>query len=204
MKRAFLVLGLVFVVILPAWPQTQTQTSKTRQILRLYEKFLSVDSRVRQIEKESDELENDLRPFLESESWLNQMTGTAMVVGALKVWLIQLRKLEAEEDSLITQLVSSTVGMTGDAAQHADEGVRLLREQQVYLKQGIDRAERLTKEMTELFRSVREDRLGELEEAFSEEKFAAELKALDELDQKQELVLARAKDAFLRLRATLR
>ena len=201
MERGSAVLGVLLLVTVPVWPQTKPQASKGREVLNLYEKFLAIDERFNQMEKRSQQLEKDLKPFLESESALNQFTGAAMWVGALKVSIPEARDLAAEEDSIITKLVTSSTGLTGDAGRHADEGIRLLREQHVYVQQGLDRAVRLVEQMTGLFRSAREDRVADLPQLWDEEQFAAELKAIDELDQKQKLIVARAKDAFLRVKA---
>ena len=204
MKKMLAFLGLSLIAIVPLWPQTKPQPSKNREVLALYETFVIVDERLRQLEHHSQQLDKDLKPFLESDSALNQLTRAAMLVGALKAWIPEIRDLVAEEDSLITKLVTSSAGLTGDSGRHADEGIRLLREQHVYLKQSLDHMERLVEQMLELFRTIREDRLADLPELLDERQFAAELKAIEELDQKQELVLARAKDAFLRLKATLK
>ena len=168
MKRALVVLGLTILATLNVWPQTKTPASKTHEVLSLYEKFLGVDERVHRLEKESKELQKELNSFLESDSPLNQLTGAAMLVGALKAWIPQSKDLLTEEDSLITKLVTTSTGLTGDAGRYADEGVRLLREQQVYLKQGLDKAEKLAASMVDLLRSVREDRVADL--ARSEER----------------------------------
>ena len=202
MKRMLIVVALVLSMLAPAWPQTKPQASKTRDVLGLYEKFLAVEEKLDRLDKRFQQLEKDLKPFVESDSALNQLAGAAMMVGALKLWILEARELATEEDSLIARLVTASSSLMGDSGRHADEGVRLLREQHVYLKQGIERAERLIAQMTDLFRSIREDRLADLPELLDEREFAAQIKAIDELEQRRELVLARGKDAFLRFKAT--
>ncbi len=204
MKRVLTALGLLLLVVFSASPQTKSEASKQRQVLVLYEQFASVDRKLVQLEKRSNELEKELGSFLESDSALNRLSGVAMLVGAFKAWIPQTKDAIEEEDALITKLVTRSTGLTGEAGRYADEGVRLLREQHVYLQQGLGIAEQLAKDMTALLRSIREDRLADLPEILNEQEFNAQLKAIDELDQKQELARARAKDAFARLKASVK
>ncbi len=204
MKRVLAALGLFLLVVFCASPQTKSEASKQRQVLVLYEQFASVDHKLVQLEKRSDELEKELGSFLESDSALNRLSGVAMLVGAFKAWIPQMKDALTEENLVITKLVTTSTGLTGDAGRYADEGVRLLREQHVYLQQGIGLAEQLAKDMTQALRSIREDRLADLSEILNEGEFSAQLKAIGDLDQKQELARARAKDAFARLKASVK
>ena len=204
MKRVLTIIGLLLFVALLAWSQPKPQVPKQRQVLALYEQFVSVDQKLQQLESRSDELEKELKPFLESDSALNQLSGFAMLVGAFKAWIPQIKDALEEEDSIISKLVTASTGLTGDAGRHSDEGVRLLREQHVYLRQQLSLEEQLAKDITDALRSIREDRLADLPDILNERQFDARLKQMAELEQKEELVRARAKDAFSRLKATLK
>ncbi len=201
MRRVTSLLVLSVFALIPAWSQTKSETSKQREVLTLYGKFVEVEQRLQQLEKRSTELQKDLDAFLESDSPLKQLAGVAMLVGALKAWSPEIRDAIAEEDSLITKLVTASAGVTGDAQRHADEGVRLLREQHVYLKQSLDLYDELVKDLTQALRVIGEERLADFPEILDEQHFKARLKTIEELDQKQELTRARAKDAFSRLKA---
>ncbi len=201
MNRMVAKFGLCMVVVLPLWSQTASQQSKRVQVLGTYEKFMEVDAKFQQLQSRSQELEKEFEVFLESESALNQFVGVALLVGALKAWLPEVKGYLAEEDTLITKLVTSSAGLTPGAGRYADEGVRLLRERHVYQKQGWELAESLAKDTLKLLRGIREDRLSDISALLDEEQFRANLKTIDELDRKADLALAQAKDAFARVKA---
>ena len=204
MKRSLLAIVLVFLAVPPADPQTKSQASKANEVLRAYEKLISVHQRAQQLDSRSQELQKELKAFFESDSEVHRLIGFAMFVGALKAWVPEIKSLVTEEDSLITELVTASSGLTGDAARHADEGVRLLREQQVYSQQSATRASSLLDGMMELLRSIREESLADFSAQLERQELDSQLKIIDELDQKQELTFARAKDAFSRFKATMK
>jgi hypothetical protein len=193
--------ALVVLMTMPAWPQAKPQTSKLHAVLDQYAEFLSVDQKLEQLQSRSDELDKEMGAFFESESALNRLSGLAMYVGALKAWIPEIKDYLAEEDSQITKLVTLSTGLGGDAGRYADEGVRLLRERHVYLRQQLDLLDGLAKDMVSTLRGIREDRISDLPELLNGEEFSAKLKTTEELERKEQLVLAQAKDAFSRLKA---
>ncbi len=201
MNRMVAKLGLCMLVVLPLWSQTASQQSKRLQVLGTYERFMEADRKVQQLQSRTQELKKEFDPFLESESALNRFAGAALLVGALRAWIPELKDYLAEEDALITKMVTSSAGLTGDAGRYADEGVRLLRERHVYQKQALEIAESLAKDSLKLLRGIREDRLSDLSDLLDEQDFGANLKTMDDLDRKADLTLAQAKDAFARVKA---
>ncbi len=201
MNRMVAKLGLCMLVVLPLWSQTASQQSKRLQVLGTYERFMEADRKVQQLQSRTQELKKEFDPFLESESALNRFAGAALLVGALRAWIPELKDYLAEEDALITKMVTSSAGLTGDAGRYADEGVRLLRERHVYQKQALEIAESLAKDSLKLLRGIREDRLSDLSDLLDEQDFGANLKTTDDLDRKADLTLAQAKDAFARVKA---
>lgn len=187
-----------------AFAQARPTSSKLREVLDLYEKFTSVDQRLEHYDKHVQQLEKDLGRFLESESPLNQLIGRAIQLGTWKISILETGEAIQEEDSIITELVRASTGLTGEAARHADEGIRLLREQHVYLQRELRLTEGSTNRLTEIFRSIKEDNLDKLEELLQNQRLDSDFKELSELDQKRELIFVQAKDAFTRLRAALK
>ena len=201
MKCSLVVFELLILAAPAVTLAAKPQVSKSHEVLRLYEKIVSVHQKLEQLQSRSQQLQKDVDMFLGSESEVQRLIGLGMLLGALRAWVPEIKDSVAEEDFLITQLVKASTGPTGEAARHADEGVRLLREQQVYRQQSTTRAEALIDGMTETLRSVREESLANLPALLEQQQFDAQLKAIDDLDQKQELTFARAKDAFSRLKA---
>jgi hypothetical protein len=204
MKRSLLAIVLVFLAVPPAGAQTKSQAPKVDEVLRAYEKLISVHQRLQQLDSGSQELQKEFGAFLESDSTVHRLIGFAMFVGALKAWVPEIKSIVTEEDSLITELVTASSRLTGDPARNADEGVRLLREQQVYLQQNATRTSSLLDGMTDSLRSVREETLADFPAQLEQQQLDSQLRAIDELDQKQELTFARAKDAFSRFKATMK
>lgn len=202
MKRVAFLVTVCVLVAAPAWGQTKPQASKQREVLALYDRFLAVEQRLELLETRMKEVEKDVEPFLQSESPLTRVSGLAMYVGAVRFALPEIRDMVAEEDSLITKLVTASTGLTGERARHADEGVRQLREQHVYLQRGLRLGEQLVGALTGLLRSLGEGQLDEAGLQSELQRIAEIVKQMDELDEKQELVTAQAKDAFTRLKTT--